>query len=232
MKSVLVAMLVGMLAVAAQATLIDDFSGDLSAYTNTVILDASGTGSNTAAWQISGGKLEYNTTTYDGIEQAAFIYNGLSLAVGEEVQIDVVHNGASQDLGLYVGGSAPTTGVRDSYVNVYVRNATDVYSRGFTDILGGTHEMNLKEAKGTSYDKLFIKRDGVNDYEAGYYNGSTRIVIADRNGLTDIDGSYVGFYSDVRAAGTLGSFDNLTIVPEPATMLLLGLGALVLRKRK
>ena len=231
MKRVLVLMLVGMLAAAAQATLIDDFSGDLSAYTNTVILNNSG-GATVSTWQISGGKLELVTSAYGNVDQQAFIYNGLSLAVGQEVQVDIVHNGGSQDLGLYVGGVAPTTGVRESYLNVYARNSTQVYSRGFTDIVGG--EMNLKGGtiSEPAYDKLFIMRDGINDYEAGYYNGSTRVVIADRNGLTDIDGSYVGFYSDVRAVGTLGSLDNLTVVPEPATMCLLGLGALALRRRK
>jgi hypothetical protein len=217
MKKVLLLTLIAMLAVSAQATIIDDFSGDLSAYTNTVILDASGTGSNTAAWQIADGKLEYNTTSYDGIEQAAFIISGYTLDVGEELQVQITHTG-NQDIGLYVGGAAPTTGVRESYVNVYARNATkglEVLSRGFTYILGGSHEMNLKGGPTSAFDTLFIKRDAVNDFEAGYYNGSTRVVIADRNGLTDIDGSYIGFYSDVRAAGILGTADNLAIVSEP-----------------
>jgi hypothetical protein len=220
MKRVFVLMLAGMLAVAAQAVVIDDFSGNLNAYTNTVILDANGGGSNTATWQITDGKLEYNTTSYDGIEQAAFIISGYTLDIGAELQVQINHIG-NQDIGLYVGGTAPTTGVRESYVNVYARNdatkGLQVLSRGFTYILGGSHEMNLKGDNFTHvvFDTLFIKRDAVHDFEAGYYNGSTRVVIADRNGLTDIDGSYIGFYSDVRAAGVLGAVDNLTIVSEP-----------------
>lgn len=225
-------MLMSVLALAAQATLVDGFSGDLSAYTATVILDANGGGSNTASWQITNGKLEFNTTSYDGIEQTAFIYAGFSLAVGQELQIDAVHNGASQDIGLYVGGVAPVAGVRKSYLNVYARSYNEVYSRGFTDIVSG--EMNIKGGviSESGYDKLFIMRDAENDYEAGYYNGTTRVVLADRNGLTDIDGSFVGMYFDVRAVGTLGSLDNLTVTPEPCTMALLGLGGLVLRRRK
>ena len=54
MKKVCVLMLVSAMAVAAHAVIIDDFSGDLSNYTSTVILDANGGASNTAAWQISG----------------------------------------------------------------------------------------------------------------------------------------------------------------------------------
>lgn len=232
MKKMLFPIFVAVLATTVHATLVDGFSGDLSAYGSTVILDANSGNSNTAAWQITGGKLEYNTTSYDSIEQAVFIFNGLSLAVGQELQIDVVHNGSSQDIGLYVGGSAPVTGVRDSYLNVYARAGNQVLSRGFTDIVSG--EMNLKGGviSEAAYDKLFIMRNEVNDFEAGYYNGSTRIVIADRNGLTDIDGSYVGIYTDVRAVGVLGTLDNLTVTPEPCTMALLGLGAMVLRRKK
>ena len=216
-KRIAILLLTGMLAVAAQASIIDGFNGDLSAYTSTVILDANGGGSNTAAWQISDGVLQLNTSTYDGIEQYALILNGFSLSVGEELQVDVVHNGASQDIGLYVGGVAPTTGVRKSYVNVYARSSTEVLSRGFTDIVGG--EMNLKGGviSEPAYDKLFIARNAVHDFEAGYYNGSTRVVIADRNGLTDNDGSYIGIYADVRAAGVLGNLDNLAIIPDLVT---------------
>ena len=71
MKKFVVVMLVCMMAVVAQAYLIDDFSGDLSAWTSTVVLDANGGGSNTAVWQISDGSLQLNTSDYDGIEQYA-----------------------------------------------------------------------------------------------------------------------------------------------------------------
>ena len=205
---------------ATAATLLDDFSGDLSNYTSYVILDANGGNSNTAAWQITGEALELATTAYDGIEQYAFIYNGVNLAVGEELQVDVAHNGGSQDIGLYVG-KAPVAGVRESYVAVYARyTGTHVFSRGFN----GTTEMNLTAAVST-YDSLFIARDGVNDYEAGYYDGTNRVVVADRDGLVpDVGQGYIGFYADVRGGGVVGAADNLRIIPEPATVALFGLG--------
>lgn len=211
-----VLMLIGIMAVATRAAVIDDFSGDLSTYTGTVILDANGGGSNVSTLQITDGALEYNTTSYDGIEQVAYVMNGLKLDVGEEIQVDVVRNGTNLDLGLYVGGTAPVAGVRKSYLNVYARDSSnEVFSRGFTDIVSG--EMNLKGGviSQPAYDKLFIKRNAVHDFEAGYYNGSIRVVIADRNGLTDIDGSYAGLYFDVREVGILGTADNLAIVSEP-----------------
>ena len=212
--------LLALLAAPVSAALLDDFSGDLSNYTNYVILDANGGASNTAAWQITAGVLELDTTAYDGIEQSVLLYNGVNLAVGQELQMDVTRNTASRDLGLYVG-KAPVAGVRESYVNVYSQYSTVISSRGFN----GTSEMNLKGATGITYDKLFIKRDAVNDYEAGYYDGATRVVVADRNNLvSDVGQGYIGIYSDVRAVGTLGIGDNLMIIPEPAAASLFGLG--------
>lgn len=231
----LLSLAIGLSAASAEAGLIDDFSGDLSAYTSTVILDANGGGSNTSAWQITGGGLELSTSVYDGIEQYAFIYSGLTLGVGEEVQADVVHNGGSQDIGLYVGGSTPVTGVREHYLNVYARTNGDVLSRGFTDVVSGEVSLKGGATMNGTFDTLFIKRDGVSDFELGYYDGGTRVVIADRNGITDNDGSVVGFYADVRAAGTVGVADNLRVIPEPATLALGGLslvGFFVSRSRK
>jgi hypothetical protein len=221
-----------MITTSSAATLIDDFSGDLSAYSSTVILDAGGIGSNASAWQIASGGLQINTSAYDGIEQTAFIYNGLTLDVGQELQVSLTHNGGFTYLGLYVGGSAPVTGSRAHYLNVYANTATNVSSRGFTDVVGGTHEMNLKNGTG-NYVSLFIARDAIHDYEAGFYLGDgSRVVIADRNGLTDIDASHVGFYADVRGAGVLGTFDNLRVIPEPASPLLGALGVLALLRRR
>ncbi len=134
---------------ASAALLIDDFSdASLAEYTSTVILDANGGGSNTAAWQSPSGTLQLNTTTYEGIEQYAFIRNGLSLGVGGEIQVDLVHSGASQDLGLYVGGTTPVTGTRQDYVAVYARGNGQVFSRGFD----GVAEYPLAGGGSPAYD--------------------------------------------------------------------------------
>jgi hypothetical protein len=218
-SAVIVACVIGM---AVQAQLIDDFSGDLSAYTSTVILDNNGGAANTAAWQITGQTLELNTTAYDGIEQYAMIYGGLSLAVGYEVQVDLVHSGASQDLGLYVGGTTPVAGVRQDYVSIYARGNGQVFSRGFD----GSSEYGLSGGASPAYDTLFIARSGVNTFDAGYYDGANRNILVTRTPSFANEADVVGFYADVRAAGVLGNLDNLTIalIPEPTTFAFAGLG--------
>ena len=198
------------------ATLIDDFSGGLSNFNSTVILDVNGGSSNTAVWQITNGTLELNTTVYDGIEQYAMIYNGLSLAVGEEVQMDLVHSGSSQDLGLYVGGTTPAAGVRQDYISMYARNSGEIFSRGFD----GTSEYGQVGWISPEYSKLFIARTDTNTYEAGYYDAEGRSVLVTRTPTTANEGDVVGFYADVRAVGVLGNIDNLMVVSGEASSVL------------
>ena len=200
----------------ADTTLLENFDGDLSAYTSTVILDANGGGANVAAWQIADAGdgenvLRFDTTTYDGIEQVALIRDGLALQVGEEVRVKVTHNGASQDLGLYVGGTPPTAGVRQDYVSVYARATGEIFSRGFD----GATEYGLVGAGVQTFDTLFIARVDTNTYDAGYYNAGARTIVATRIPVTPNDADVIGFYSDVRALGTLGDLDDFCVTDIP-----------------
>jgi hypothetical protein len=232
MKKIAVMLAVCVMAAGAQAVIVEDFSGDLSEWTSTVILDNNGGASNIAAWQISGGALQLNTTAFDGIEQYAFIRSDLSLAVGEELRVDVIVGATgSQDIGLYVGGTEPQTGVRQDYIAMYRRNSGQLFSRGFD----GTTEYGLVGdwTENIPITQLFIARTGENTYEAGWYNGTVRNVLVTRTPAMANAGTVIGFYADVRGAGVVGSLDNLQIVPEPATMALMGLGVLMFaRKRK
>lgn len=216
---------------ASHAAVIDDFSGSFTA-TTVLVLDNNGGTHNTAAFSTTGGTLTYTTSVYDGIEQTLSYYSGQSLDVGNELQLSITAGGSasggSQDIGIFVGGVLPTANVRSTYVNIYVRANGQLYSRGFN----GTTELALSGGTVTVLDSIFIKRTATNDYELGYYVGSTRTVLATRTGLTNNDASYLGIYTDVRAVGTLRSVDNLTIVPEPSAALLGGLGALGLLRRR
>ncbi|MBX2850911.1 MAG: PEP-CTERM sorting domain-containing protein [Phycisphaeraceae bacterium] len=212
-------------------TLLDDFSGDLSNYTTTVMLDVNDGASNVFAFEISGGALQVTTSVYDDIEQVAFILNGASLAVGEELQADIDRNDGADSIGLYVGGQAPVTGVRENYLSVQARNTTAaVLVSGRNGAVNtGTVGFDSSDA---GYDTLFVLRDGTNDYELGYYASGTRVVIADRDGMVGNDASFIGFYADIREAGTIGVMDNLVIVPEPGSLALLGLGGLAMLRRR
>lgn len=227
----------GSAAVAAPIGLVDDFSGTLGAWTNTRILKATPAAvDNVYAWQITGGSVEIGTTTFGGIEQTALTRTDFTLGVGEELRADYAHsNLGSQDVGLYVGAGHPTADVRADYVNVYVRNNGQIFSRGF----GGTTELSLGGgATPASIAKLFIARTAADAYELGFYDaGNVRNIVSTRTGLTGVTGGAIGLYSDVRAVGVRGNIDNVLIaaIPEPASLALGGmafLGLAVVRRRK
>ena len=216
----------------ASAQVIDVFSGDLSAYTLTRILDANGGANNSGVnFEIVGGELGFTTATFDGIEQYAFIRDGLTLSVGQELQVDISGNrGGSQDIGLYVGGLSPTTDVRQEYVNVYYRYTNDnILTRGFD---GTTEFSSAGTSAGLQPDatSLFIARTAVDEYELGFNSPADgRSIIQTRSGLTGNDASFVGLYADVRAFGTVGFVDNLRVVgvPEPTGFALISLASIV-----
>lgn len=233
MKRISLILSVCLMGVMAQAQLIDGFSGDLSAYTATRILKASGSGNNVYTWEIGGGSLQINTSTYDGIEQFALTRTDFPLAVGYELTASYSGlNLNSQDIGLYVGAGTPAAGVRADYVDVYVRNNGQLFSRGFN----GTSELSLAGGGTPTVSSLFVARTAANVFELGYYDGTTRNILTTRTMTSTTIGDAIGFYADVRGAGIRGNLDNLTIttVPEPTLGAMLGLGALgaVLRFRR
>jgi hypothetical protein len=238
MKKLSLIMSACLLGMIAQAQLIDDFSGNLAPYTATRILNNGNHAPvNTYNWEISGGALRLNTTAYVGIEQFALTRTDFTLGVGSELTttFSAGYTG-TQDIGLYVGAGTPTTDVRANYVNVYVRNNGQIFSRGFNGatefaLAGGATPLNISS--------LFIARTSVDTFELGYYDGAIRNLLTTRTiGSANAVGvgSAIGFYGDVRAAGLVGNLDNLTLtpVPEPASGALLGLGTLaaILARRR
>lgn len=228
----------------AHGAVIDDFSsGDLSNYTATTILDNGGIGSNIYNYEVVGGALQLNTTSFDNIEQIAFIRNGLTLGVGQEVSADFSHTG-NRSIGLFVGGSAPISAnpggaagrfdTRSDFLIAYANNTTTAESRGYD----GSTLLSFETGPATGYESLFIARIATNTFEVGYYSAGVRNVISTRTPTTPNSAEFVGFYNDARVAGVLGTIDNLrvTAIPEPGSLACLGLGTVLLglhrRKRR
>lgn len=227
MKKISLVLAVCLAGTIAQAQLIDDFSGNLSAYTATRILKATpAAANNTYAWEISNGALRINTVTYGGIEQYALTRNDFTLAVGSELTATYSASDlGSQDIGLYVGAGTPTADVRANYVSIYMRNNGQLYSRGFN----GTTELSLSGGgTPTGVLSLFVARTGTSTFDLGWYDGNGRNILASRTMTSTTVGDAIGFYADVRALGIRGSMDNLTLtpIPEPTAAALLGLGSL------
>lgn len=214
--------------------LIDDFSGDLSAYTATRILTADGNATdNVYSWNTDGGTLNLETTSFDGIEQFALTRTDFTLDVGSELIADFNASYTdSQDIGLYVGAGHPTADVREDYIAIYMRNNGQIFSRGFN----GSSELGLSGGGFPATTQIFIARTAENTFETGYYEGEVRTVLVTRiMDNTDI-GSAIGAYADIRGAGSVGSLDNLSIIPEPSTYALLfgavGLAFAAYRRRR
>ncbi len=231
-----------MIPLVSQAVVLDDFSGNLSNWTSTVILNNGTTAFNNSSLTINSGLLTNVTSSFDGIEQTAHIYNGRSLFVGEELRLDIVGNvtapNGSDAIGLYVG-IVPTTATaaagstRANFVSVYKRSDDIIYSRGFSSTEYG---LTTSGAAVSSSVTLFIARTASDTYELGYFGGSVaRTVITTRvdSGNT---GLAIGIYTDERAVGTIASVDNFSVVPEPSSFATLAgltvLGGACLRRRR
>lgn len=223
---------------AASAAVINtsSFGTDPSDYTLTRILKQTGT--NNSAPVFDNGNISFTATTQSNpgqVFQYAYIFNGLTLAVGDELQTNVASfsnsMGANSSIGLYVG-KAPTTDVRADYVVSYLGatgngNTYAIKNRGFN---GSTELAQSTSAGSATATALFIARTSTTSFDLGYYNsGGDRTVLDSRTGLsTGNDASAVGFFLDSRAAGSIGSL----VVPEPSSTALLGLAGMILAFRR
>ena len=237
---------VACLGLTAQAQLIDDFSTvGLSEYTLTRVLDNGVAEANVSLSDASGALIASYTGTVSQPEQLVFLRSDFSLGIGYKLLVDVLFptQTAQMDFGIAVSATATPTGVSNP-TPTDTRNTFDwaaVYVRPSQNAVRNTSSINgtvttgsgVLAADETTVKQLFIERTSATDFVLGYIDTSNTVFTNRTISFTANNvGTAVGFYADLRVVGeSLGSLDNLQIVPEPSTFALAGLGALALAFR-
>jgi hypothetical protein len=224
--------------VVAQAQLIDDFSGSLTAYTLSKVLD------NNTASQISfsdsSGALQatYAATGTAAAEQVLFLRSDYSLGVGYMLMADVNWTlTGSQDFGIALATTATPFAlgdgfggdVRTNYILAAIRSTSDhMIGTGIDGANGHTSFAIDPQVQGTGNPTvtLGIARTSATSFDIYYNQGAGLTFLRTLTTTDPTIGNAVGFYADMRTAGTIGTLDNLRIelIPEPTTMTLCGLG--------
>jgi hypothetical protein len=248
------ALVLGCLASSAPAEMIDDFSGDLSAYTKTVILTNSGDTEEVSMaktnFVINADQLEFHSyVTNNKAYQTVLLRDDHPLAVGERLQIDFKYfnditatTSPFSGVGIAVAASeAQTFNVRRDIIMVDLNgaygNGTTTTGRVYgTSFVGTTVQPQIRvDVNVAAVTRLFIDRTASNKFTFGYVtNAGETIVGTFTNGSAGL-GSAVGLWSDCRGtAEPLARLDNLQIVPEPGALVAIvagGLALLVARRR-
>jgi hypothetical protein len=256
MKTITAAILCCSVGLAAQAQIIDTLTGSLSRYTDTTVLDnSSGAGLGVSFTDTASGLQANYSGTGTSAEQAVFLapissFNTM-FVVGDTLLVNVATpaSGTAMDFGLAVAATATPTAASSGnaynsrgafdWASISVRPSQSAI-RVNTSVSGTVTTGANVAGVGTTANisELFINWVSANSFQLGYVSNGVSVVDATVNfASTSTAGAAIGFYGDLRATGTsLGTLSNLTIVPEPSTIALCGVGAVGLvgfiRRRK
>jgi hypothetical protein len=241
--------------------LVDDFNTPgLTEYTQTRVLDNGVATANVSFSDATGNLVASYGGTPNSPEQVVLLRDDYTLGIGEKLVVDVAQatSTVEMDFGIAISAtesptsaSAGDTDTRDtfSWLAVYVRPSQNAVRVTSANNAAPVTASFVRAADETTVRNLFIQRLTATTFNVGYIdtNGIHHTTNVDNmNMITPISftatnvGDAVGFYADLRSAGTagtsLGPPDNLRIVPEPAAALLalagcLGIGFLRRRSK-
>lgn len=208
---------VGLATSANAAPFLDDFSSDTSAsYTGT---DTFGSG---GAFSVSGGTLSLDSA---GGNTFTVFHNTAKLEVGETLSVDISRTGGDIRLSVSTAAVGPNFGGNNGFRLKYT-GSTTIQAQAYGG--GNTNFSDLTIA--SSDITLFITRDDADTLIFGHNSGAGDVTLGSRN-VTGLPAG--GLFVGVESFGDFtNTFDNLQIIPEPGSLALLGLGGLLIVRRR
>jgi hypothetical protein len=216
----------------AQAVVVDDFSGDLSAYTKTVVLTNSGDDEATSMTKTNfvvnaEDELEFHSyVTNNKAYQTVLLRDDYSLGIGQRLELDFkyfndVTPGTSPFAGVGLALAdmeAQPFNVRNNLVlvdlNAAYGDGTTTTGRVYgTTFVNTVYTQKRADVKLADVTGLFVARVATDQYSFGYSTSAGNTVVST---LTNANvgglGSAIGLWSDCRTtAEPLARMDNLKI---------------------